>query len=881
MRTLKNTLCLVLCLAMMVGLCAFGVHADFTDEEEIVNKEAVDLMAGLGIIEGYTDGSYQPSKIFNRAEACKIISYLLLGKDGAEALPASAPFDDVPASHWAAGFIAYAKSQGIVEGVGNNKFNPTGELTAAAWGKMLLCALGYKQDIEGMTGSQWDFNVTRLISKTKLADGMAFAADTPMSRDNAALLAFNALVVPKVEYNGGTSVETSDGTTVTVNATLQTVPGPEYLADNFNLAVDQWSAGGYAKDELDGGTSVRTGVITANSSNDDTEKTTLAAVSAIYTTDVAGTYAIDTGADLLGHYVQIYTSRDGKTVYSLVDLSKEIEVAKAITTAANYQKAFGKTAPTNPGAVAFGSAPLANNLTTNADAGKYILNDKNEIVATVKADFIDITLDKVTAIVTDEGKETITFAGAGPVDNGNNDNDFVREYDGIAKDDYVIITLVDNTIYNVAKAEIVEGAISKVGTDDFTITLDGTAYPAFDDTGAAAANFAGVTVTIPANAAAMKDTTYRLYLDGEGNWYACELVAGVATTSAAMVVTGKYQKTVAGDKGDVVSYFVQAVDATGAEQSFQVNATDYAAVTAPYAVYTFTEKADGTNTPNLVVQDAAATTIDGTNVTEAWDTATAVKLATTDKTVTTTTGAKTAYLNADTKYIFIKGLVDDGAGNLDPANAGKIKYETKTGGVNFADAALATAVYLYSWDNAKDQNLIVKAVFIGAAYADAGVAADQLLYFTKDPTACQSATTATGFTYTVYNAATGAKTEITTKTALTVTDAGYYKYTKSGDLVTIAAGDYMNAADTAHGLGTVMYNAVYGGKIDNSIHIGANDYAVTSDTIFVDVRASKAYTGTVTTLAGLAAAYDAGKTITFDASYSKTGLTVIFIKSVA
>ncbi len=148
MRTLKKTLCLVLCLAMMAGLFAISANAVFTDAEEIQNKEAVDLLVGLGIIEGYTDGSFNPTKVLNRAEAAKIIAYLLLGKDAADSLPkADTQFEDVKAAHWASGFIGYCASQGIIAGKSATKFAPSDTLKAAEWAKMLLCAIGYKADI--------------------------------------------------------------------------------------------------------------------------------------------------------------------------------------------------------------------------------------------------------------------------------------------------------------------------------------------------------------------------------------------------------------------------------------------------------------------------------------------------------------------------------------------------------------------------------------------------------------------------------------------------------------------------------------------------------------------------------------------------------------
>lgn len=55
----------------------------------------------------------------------------------------TAPFDDVAADHWAAGYIAYCANAGIINGNGAGSFLPDQEVTAYQFGKMLLTAVGY------------------------------------------------------------------------------------------------------------------------------------------------------------------------------------------------------------------------------------------------------------------------------------------------------------------------------------------------------------------------------------------------------------------------------------------------------------------------------------------------------------------------------------------------------------------------------------------------------------------------------------------------------------------------------------------------------------------------------------------------------------------
>ena len=54
MRTLKKSLCLVLALIFVLGLCTIGSNAAFakyTDIDKVTYEEAVDVLSGLGVIE--------------------------------------------------------------------------------------------------------------------------------------------------------------------------------------------------------------------------------------------------------------------------------------------------------------------------------------------------------------------------------------------------------------------------------------------------------------------------------------------------------------------------------------------------------------------------------------------------------------------------------------------------------------------------------------------------------------------------------------------------------------------------------------------------------------------------------------------------------------
>ena len=174
MRTLKKTLSLLLAVALVLSLTVVGASAAYTGNKVDTLKDAADVgadyseavgvMVGLGIIEGYDDGTLRPETTYTREQAAKIIAYMQLGPKDAESLRCTkAPFTDVAADRWSAGYIAYCVEQGIIDGMGDGTFQPEAQLTGYQWAKMLLCAVGYgRNDEMGFLGSTF-------IDKTYLA----------------------------------------------------------------------------------------------------------------------------------------------------------------------------------------------------------------------------------------------------------------------------------------------------------------------------------------------------------------------------------------------------------------------------------------------------------------------------------------------------------------------------------------------------------------------------------------------------------------------------------------------------------------------------------------------------------------------------------------
>ena len=207
---MKKFLSLVLALVMTMSLVTVSAGAkDFTDASKIAYDEAVDVMSAVKVIDGYTDGSFNPSATLTRGAAAKIICNLILGPTTASALVAdAAPYKDVPTNHTFAGYIAYCQKTGIISGYADGSFKPANSLTGYAFMKMLLGALGYKAEQEGYTGANWSIQVAKRALNIGLADDLVgdFNGVKAVTREEACLYAFNTLKATMVEYDKNSTV---------------------------------------------------------------------------------------------------------------------------------------------------------------------------------------------------------------------------------------------------------------------------------------------------------------------------------------------------------------------------------------------------------------------------------------------------------------------------------------------------------------------------------------------------------------------------------------------------------------------------------------------------------------------------------------------------
>ena len=175
--------------------------AAFTDQSDIaVDADVVDTMTALGVIEGYTDGSFRPDDTVTRAEMAKMIYTVRTGRSDASAYNDDATtFTDI-GDHWARGYIKYCNSMGIIAGHSATRFAPDATVTTQEAAKMLLVTLGYNAERAGLVGAGWGAKTNALADENGLLEDVVNGTTQGLPRQYAAQLIYNAINAPTVEW---------------------------------------------------------------------------------------------------------------------------------------------------------------------------------------------------------------------------------------------------------------------------------------------------------------------------------------------------------------------------------------------------------------------------------------------------------------------------------------------------------------------------------------------------------------------------------------------------------------------------------------------------------------------------------------------------------
>jgi len=208
MKTFKKTLCLVLVVVMALSLFAVAASAkslsDYSDASAVGSnyKSAVDFDTQLGVLRGNTSTTYNPQGYLTRAQLATIIYRITTGDVDDTYVKNYAngtTFTDVKSTDWFAGYVNYCADNGLLKGVGADKYAPNSYLTGYQAMAALLRAIGYDANNE-FVGKDWTLAVTKAAKDSGINAGIVADWANPISREVTAQLIFNTLFTQKVKY---------------------------------------------------------------------------------------------------------------------------------------------------------------------------------------------------------------------------------------------------------------------------------------------------------------------------------------------------------------------------------------------------------------------------------------------------------------------------------------------------------------------------------------------------------------------------------------------------------------------------------------------------------------------------------------------------------
>ena len=448
--------------------------AAFSDQADIQSTEAVDALTGLGVIQGYTDGSFRPDVTVTRAEMAKMIFTILNGgNDDASAyenLPTS--FTDLT-DNWYKGYIKYLQNSGIIAGKSATRFAPNETVTGVEAAKMLLVVAGYDADKAGLTGLSWMANTMKYANLNNLFEDVDADVNAGLPRQYAAQIMYNALDMERVVYSNDIG-DFKPAEDVKDDATI----GAKYLDLKFYGKDADESVVLYGtekeanRDTYSLTTSGKDFTRVANDYSDLVGQRVVVMHKEDKTNEVYGVYAYeDSTVVATGYAGQLETVSDSSKI-KLDGTEYKLDGNNTMQTY-TFDNDTGKRTALNVMATTW--ATKDNDALQNRVAQSIKMIDNNG----------DGKVDVVISNPVEFGKVTYVGTSSMTVDNtiGSLKYDDISGYEDIAKDDYVFVT---DDRYNssdkdvVVKADItsaeIEATRSNAGGDVIEARVDGVWY---------------------------------------------------------------------------------------------------------------------------------------------------------------------------------------------------------------------------------------------------------------------------------------------------------------------------------------------------------------------------------------------------------------------
>lgn len=220
---MKKIIAVILAVIMIMSLATVAFAANsFTDISNSKNKEAIETLYELGVIDGYSKTKFGPKLTLSRAEACAVMVRALYGD---KIVYWTNSFTDVPVRAWYAPYVDVAVYYDIMHGHSATTFAPDEDITYDQMATLVLNALGY--NAPQLSGT-WPENVERIANILGLYDNTSrfVLGSDAITREDACQMLYNALDCSVVEYVRGRIVETDQTLYEAMGFEYEPIPAP-------------------------------------------------------------------------------------------------------------------------------------------------------------------------------------------------------------------------------------------------------------------------------------------------------------------------------------------------------------------------------------------------------------------------------------------------------------------------------------------------------------------------------------------------------------------------------------------------------------------------------------------------------------------------------
>lgn len=184
---IRKLLCIFLLCVVLA--CPAKASSTFPDvDENAAYAEAAEYLNEIGVMQGDTQGNFNPNKTVTRAQMAAIICRMLGENESTSANESG--FIDVPTSYWAYDNIVTASSLGVITGYNDGSFRPDNTVSYKQAVTMIVRALDYENEANSEGG--YPDGYLLIGQRIGLLNGISLTNETPLDRKSVAIIIYNS-----------------------------------------------------------------------------------------------------------------------------------------------------------------------------------------------------------------------------------------------------------------------------------------------------------------------------------------------------------------------------------------------------------------------------------------------------------------------------------------------------------------------------------------------------------------------------------------------------------------------------------------------------------------------------------------------------------------